>query len=478
MAIQQISMPRLGETMESARLVRWHKRVGDHVCRGEVLLEVETDKTVAELPSLIAGTLIEQLAAEGQDVVVGQAIAIVDQERGGTGDSSVVTTASAGSSGFGEVTVVQAKPATVHPISSPSANDISAMGMTGIPDTHRQTATQPVRATPAARRLARVRGVPLVGCVGSGRRGRIETSDIDTRDVSEQHSASVRRTALQRAGLRRGEMVYTETGDSQGERVVLVHGFAGDHQAWAALTSELVQRTSSPRLRLWVPDLPAHGATDMEASCIEDLVDAVLDALASSETEQEVSEYRPIHWVGHSMGAIVATRAAMRWRQRTASLSLIAPAGMGREIAADFVLGMAGARSVGELAHLLTYLGARANNLSVHLMAKWVGELAKGRLHALAEAVVGPTGGQALSILHDLRLLCETGCPVQALVGQTDRVIPAHQAMNVPSAVAVHFLSECGHMPQWDQPALVAQLLRTFVTQHGRSRSQPRVAEP
>ncbi len=50
-------MPRLGETMEEGRIVRWLKAMGDSFERGEAVLEIETDKTVAEFPALVSGKL-------------------------------------------------------------------------------------------------------------------------------------------------------------------------------------------------------------------------------------------------------------------------------------------------------------------------------------------------------------------------------------------------------------------------------------
>lgn len=76
--VTDLNMPRLGETMEEGRIVRWLKAMGDSFERGEAVLEIETDKTVAEFPALISGKLVEILRQDGDMVTVGDAIARIE----------------------------------------------------------------------------------------------------------------------------------------------------------------------------------------------------------------------------------------------------------------------------------------------------------------------------------------------------------------------------------------------------------------
>lgn len=64
--VTELDMPRLGETMEEGRIVRWLKAAGDNFERGEAVLEIETDKTVAEFPALVGGKVVEILRQEGE----------------------------------------------------------------------------------------------------------------------------------------------------------------------------------------------------------------------------------------------------------------------------------------------------------------------------------------------------------------------------------------------------------------------------
>jgi pyruvate dehydrogenase E2 component (dihydrolipoamide acetyltransferase) len=73
----EVVMPRLSDTMEEGRIIKWLKSVGDEVKEGEPLLEVETDKADIEVESFDTGTLIEIIAEEGETVKVGQKIAMI-----------------------------------------------------------------------------------------------------------------------------------------------------------------------------------------------------------------------------------------------------------------------------------------------------------------------------------------------------------------------------------------------------------------
>lgn len=68
---KSLLLPRLGETMEQGRVVEWFKKPGESFTRGETLVEIETDKTVVEMPALADGVLRKIVAEVGEDVDVG-----------------------------------------------------------------------------------------------------------------------------------------------------------------------------------------------------------------------------------------------------------------------------------------------------------------------------------------------------------------------------------------------------------------------
>src|ERR1700744_4344679 len=78
MAIVDLVMPKMGESIMEATVLKWHKRPGDQVKMDETLLDIATDKVDSEVPSTTAGTLTELLYKENDVVPVGAVIARVD----------------------------------------------------------------------------------------------------------------------------------------------------------------------------------------------------------------------------------------------------------------------------------------------------------------------------------------------------------------------------------------------------------------
>ena len=157
--------------------------------------------------------------------------------------------------------------------------------------------------------------------------------------------------------------------------------------------------------------------------------------------------------------AMVASIAlAKQLGARAASLTLIAPVGMGHAIAAHFVHGMAAVQTPGELAHLLRFLGPQASGLSGPMLQTLAATLAQGRLQALAQAIAAPSGAQRVDVLRLLETLAQQ-IPVRVYMGLQDQVIAPAQAQWLPARVAVHWLAQSGHVPMWDQPRELLELL-------------------
>jgi pimeloyl-ACP methyl ester carboxylesterase len=202
--------------------------------------------------------------------------------------------------------------------------------------------------------------------------------------------------------------------------------------------------------RVLAPDLPGHGLTDIVASGPADLaadLPAFLDILGISQ----------VALVAHSFGAVAALDLASATTERVASVSLIAPAGLGSEIDGHFIHGMANAKTSGEVAHLLRRLSVSGIDLSEVALSTLASDLARGRLVALADAIAGPSG-QKVDSLSAIEKLSAT-IPVRVLFGIEDRIIPWKHILALPPRVAVHVLSRSGHMPQWDQTRDVLDIL-------------------
>jgi pyruvate dehydrogenase E2 component (dihydrolipoamide acetyltransferase)/2-oxoisovalerate dehydrogenase E2 component (dihydrolipoyl transacylase) len=154
-------LPELGEGVYEAELVAWHVKPGEPVKRGQVLLEVLTDKATMEVPSPFAGTITELRSEPGQQLKVGQ---------------HVLTYTPAGP---------QAKEASVAreaPADAGRPPQAQAPVPDARPNGQRGTAQRSVvRASPSVRLMARKLGIELAGVQGSGPEGRILVEDVASR---------------------------------------------------------------------------------------------------------------------------------------------------------------------------------------------------------------------------------------------------------------------------------------------------------
>ena len=87
----EVNLPALGESVTEGTVTRWLKQVGDTVAVDEPLLEVSTDKVDTEIPSPVAGTLLEIKADEDDTVEVGAVLAVIGEE----GEAAATPTESA-----------------------------------------------------------------------------------------------------------------------------------------------------------------------------------------------------------------------------------------------------------------------------------------------------------------------------------------------------------------------------------------------
>ncbi len=73
-----IIMPAIGETVNEGKLAKWFKKTGDQINEGDILCEVESDKTTMEIPSTINGILKEIIVQENETVAVGAILGIIE----------------------------------------------------------------------------------------------------------------------------------------------------------------------------------------------------------------------------------------------------------------------------------------------------------------------------------------------------------------------------------------------------------------
>lgn len=151
MAILDVVVPQLSESVAEATLLQWHKKVGEAIARDENLIDIETDKVVLELPAPAQGVLIEIVKGDGSSVVAGELIARIDTEA-----TASATAAPAAAS------APAAKPAAA-PASTPAAS--TATAATSI-------------AMPAAAKMLAENNMSANAVSGTGKDGRVTKGDV------------------------------------------------------------------------------------------------------------------------------------------------------------------------------------------------------------------------------------------------------------------------------------------------------------
>jgi pyruvate dehydrogenase E2 component (dihydrolipoamide acetyltransferase) len=154
----EVIMPKLGMTMEEGTIISWLRQEGEQLAEGEPLFEVETDKVTMEVPAPASGVLRKVLAKPGSTLTVGQTIAIISQP--------------------GEVMAEFPAFQTLSPKSSLKPTEIGDSGSNARGSESETASDNLLRASPAAKKLAREHGIDLKSLIGSGPSGRILESDV------------------------------------------------------------------------------------------------------------------------------------------------------------------------------------------------------------------------------------------------------------------------------------------------------------
>jgi 2-oxoglutarate dehydrogenase E2 component (dihydrolipoamide succinyltransferase) len=149
MSIVEVKVPQLSESVAEATLLQWKKKPGEAVALDEILIEIETDKVVLEVPAPSAGVLAEHVVASGGTVTSNQLIAKID---------------SAAKAGAAAPAPAAAAPAPT-PVTAPAAPAASGGAMAGV-------------AMPAAAKLMADNNLAAGSVAGSGKDGRVTKGDV------------------------------------------------------------------------------------------------------------------------------------------------------------------------------------------------------------------------------------------------------------------------------------------------------------
>ena len=149
MAIVEVKVPQLSESVAEATMLQWKKKVGDAIAIDEILIEIETDKVVLEVPAPSAGVLVELVVADGGTVAAEQVIARIDTEASAGAVSAAATAATSA--------------VAVAAVSAPTTATGGAMA--GV-------------AMPAAAKLMADNNMTAGSVAGTGKDGRVTKGDV------------------------------------------------------------------------------------------------------------------------------------------------------------------------------------------------------------------------------------------------------------------------------------------------------------
>jgi pyruvate dehydrogenase E2 component (dihydrolipoamide acetyltransferase) len=255
----QVTLPRLGQGMETGTILRWLKSVGDRVEKGDVLYEVETEKATQEVEADETGILLKLVAQEGDEIEVGRPIAIIGEEGEEVPDEQPAPSEAAPAAATEAPPADE--PAPPHDASAgptPAAPETPSAQTS--PEAREEAASRAdgrVKASPLARRIARERGVDLAQLEGTGPDGRIVAEDVERAAAAPPAWATplagpaevevVKLTGVRRTIARR----LTEAWSAPAFQIAM----SADMRAVLRLRELLVERTPEGAVRPTVSDI-------------------------------------------------------------------------------------------------------------------------------------------------------------------------------------------------------------------------------
>lgn len=425
----EVILPKVDMDMTHGTIVVWHVAEGDEVAKGAALFDIETDKAAMEVASPASGRLHHIGANPGNKVRVGEIIAYIYPPGLAVGPAPRAAEKPA------DNVTKTPQPAAAKPAAIMSCSAVGAL-----------------RATPAARSAARNAGIELATVTGTGPKGRIQCDDVIA--AKEQARDPVRLEAVPAIWTAEAGPLNISQRSGTGIPLLMIHGFTADSQSWAPLEKAL-----GPGQALIRIDLPSHGRSPKRrVASFADLARMVVEAF-----DDATRAFDAVHLLGHSLGGALALAIADIRGTRVASLSLLAPAGLGPEIDAAALAGIVRASRVESLAPWLRRLTATPAGIS--------DDYAKAAMRLRADPALRAAQSDLAEVLFtdgvqcfDLRpALSRLTMPTCLIWGRQDHILPYAQALATPSDAALHLLQGAGHVPHLDKAETVATILARHV---------------
>jgi pyruvate dehydrogenase E2 component (dihydrolipoamide acetyltransferase) len=316
-----IAMPKPGQFTEECTILKWLKKEGDPVAKGDILFEIETDKSAMEVESFFEGTMLKILSGEGATVPVQTVVAFVGQP--GEALPEVAPPAP------------KPKPAAVAPAPASAAPaPAAAPAVSAVPVVPAPMAAAPVavaapavpaekKISPRAKRLARESAVAYAGIAGTGPEGRIVERDVRAHLESHGYADLRISPAAKARAIQEAVDILSVSGSGEGGRILMEdveRAVREKPRVMSRMRQVIAQRltqsfTTVPHFYVSVPadltDLLAYRA-ELKARglpyTVTDFISfAVVRALVDIPSVNSSTDGRSVWWHGHvNLGVAVS----------------------------------------------------------------------------------------------------------------------------------------------------------------------------
>jgi pyruvate dehydrogenase E2 component (dihydrolipoyllysine-residue acetyltransferase) len=224
--------------------------------------------------------------------------------------------------------------------------------------------------------------------------------------------------------------------------IILIHGFGGDLNNWLFNQAALADNR-----RVIALDLPGHGSSgkSLASGSLEELALAVAGLMDGLEIDKA-------HLVGHSLGGAVAAKLAILHTERVASLSLLAPAGLGHPVDQDYLNDFITVSRQRKLRGVLGKLFANPEMVTLDMVEDVV---RFKRLDGVPECLRA-LADNALAVGNAEIPHTDISVPTQVIWGEADGII-------APATSTDHLLANCGHMVHMEAASDVNALIEAFI---------------
>jgi pyruvate dehydrogenase E2 component (dihydrolipoamide acetyltransferase) len=243
---------------------------------------------------------------------------------------------------------------------------------------------------------------------------------------------------------------YLKMGEGE-DPLVLIPGFGGDINIFV-----FNQEALSAERAVYALDMPGHGGSEKDVG--EGDLDFFARVVAGFLDEMGIEK---AHLAGHSMGGAIAGAFALAHPERVASLTLIASAGLGEEINAEYIEGFIAANRRREMKNALQLLFADPDLVTRDLVNDVLAYKRKDGVDEALRTVADRVfpGGRQAKVLD----LSGVEVPILAIWGAEDQVVPSSHTANLPERARVEVIEGKGHSVQMEAAGPVNRLVTDFL---------------